>query len=167
VLANFPIKTARPWCLVCFFLGCVAPASDGTEYTANAEPGTVIPPGTRGRAPHFEMQVSVPSSCPLPAYVLASQGLKRVGVKVTLTAHGELQVPANPYYAYLIDAESVAYEATLGGCEPDLSPTLVEPGQSAQGWLSFDIPQRARAAKLSYAPRLPDPEELTFRLTPP
>jgi uncharacterized protein DUF4352 len=161
------MNTGRMWCVVCLALGCEGPASSGAEQGTNAEPGALIPAGTPGRTPHFEMQVSVLDSCPAPADAPPDKGQKRVGVKVSLSARAELQVPANAYYAYLIDADNVMYEATLAGCEPALAPSLLEPGETANGWLSFDIPKQTKNPKLSYAPRLltPHPEQLTFRLT--
>jgi hypothetical protein len=95
-----------------------------------------------------------------------NNALTRVGVEVRLHARGELQIPANPYYALLIDGKNIAYEATLGGCTPPLSPSLLAPGQSARGWISFDVPRDSQNWRLSYAPELiqaPD-DELVFQL---
>jgi hypothetical protein len=81
-------------------------------------------------------------------------------------ARGELQIPANPYYALLIDGKDIAHEATLGGCTPALSPSLLAPGQTAQGWISFDVPREGQNWRLSYAPELTtaSEDELVFQL---
>ena len=71
-----------------------------------------------------------------------------------MVAVSDVQVPANPYYALLIDEEGRAYEATLGGCEPALPNRLLEHGESARGWLTFDVPENSRKLQLAYAPRL-------------
>jgi uncharacterized protein DUF4352 len=113
------------------------------------------------------MRASVIDGCDLPAYARHAD-IRRVGVNVRLEARSALQIPASPYYFALIDADNIVYEATLGGCSPALAPTLLGPGELAQGWISFDIPESAKSLKLSYAPRLTtaSPEELVFRVTP-
>jgi hypothetical protein len=85
-----------------------------------------------------------------------------------LTASGGVQVPANPYYALLIDRTNVVYEATLADCNGSLSPTLLEPGQTGQGWITFEIPKRSVGHALAYAPALTGAprEELVFDLGP-
>ncbi len=101
---------------------------------------------------HYEMTASVPDECATPS--THGDGLARVGIEVTLSARGAVQVPANAYYALLVDSDRRAHEATLGGCEPALPPTLLEPGQSARGFIVFDIPEQSRGLQLVYAPRI-------------
>jgi hypothetical protein len=115
------------------------------------------------------MRISAPEKCASAGEGLGE--LTRLGVDVTVQARGSLQVPANPYYALLIDSTNSVHEATLGGCEPQLSPTLLEPGQTARGWISFDLPRKSVGLKLAYAPALTAPsqvelsrEELVFGL---
>jgi uncharacterized protein DUF4352 len=158
-------------CRICFYLSswaaCQGAVGPEPSPEANAPSGPVIPPGTIGRAPHYEMRASVIDSCDVPPHA-RHPDIRRVGVNVTLEAGAALQIPASPYYFSLIDSENIVYEATLGGCSPALAPTLLGPGDVAQGWISFDIPEAAKSLKLSYAPRLttPIPEELVFRVTP-
>jgi len=63
-------------------------------------------------------------------------------------------VPANPYYALLVDGEGRTYEATLGGCEPALPARLLEHGETVRGFIAFDVPENGRGLTLAYAPRL-------------
>jgi hypothetical protein len=87
---------------------------------------------------------------------------------VTLQARGVLQVPANPYYARLIDGQNVAREATLTGCTPALASVLLEAPRVARGWINFEVPYGAADWLLAYAPALATGErpEVTFRLAP-
>jgi hypothetical protein len=86
------------------------------------------------------------------------------GVDVSVRASHALQVPANPYYALLIDGENRVFEAVLDGCRPALDPGLLGPGETARGWLSFALPRAANRLKLVYSPALTSgvPEELSF-----
>ena len=125
-----------------------------------------IPPGAQGSAKHYAMRVSPLEECGPSNDGPPDADLTRVGVEIRLQARGELQIPANPYYALLIDGKNIAHEATLGGCTPSLSPTLLAPGQTARGWISFDVPRDSRDWRLSYAPELiaaPE-DELVFQL---
>lgn len=93
---------------------------------------------------------------------------RRLSVEVTLKASGDVQVPANPYYALLVDTTKAVYEATLGDCNGSLSPTLLAPGQTAHGWLTFDVPKKSAGHELVYAPAVAGAprEELVFDLGP-
>jgi len=141
------------------YLGCQTaqgPAGDSAAPRSSLPlapgAGSVIAVGAWGRATHYEMRISAPEECASPGEALGE--LTRLGVDVTVQARGSLQVPANPYYALLIDSTNSVHEATLGGCEPQLSPTLLEPGQTARGWISFDIPRKSTGLRLAYAPAL-------------
>ncbi len=106
------------------------------------------------RTAHYELRVSAFQECSVSPPESLGASSKRVGVEVSLTPLGELQVPANPYYALLIDREGNVYEATLGGCGAPLSPSLPEPQQIARGWITFDLPADAHEVQLTYAPEL-------------
>jgi hypothetical protein len=128
-------------------------------------PDQVVPQGVVARTPHFDMQVSSPTECERSGPNGAG---RRVGVLVTLQARGALQVPANPYYALLVDAQNIVREPTLGGCAPELSSTLLEAPQLVRGWINFEVPRGAGDFLLAYGPPLTtgDREEVTFRLSP-
>lgn len=91
---------------------------------------------------------------------------QRVGVELSLRRTGPVQVPANPYYATLVGPDRDVHEATLGGCGAPLAPALPAPGQSAQGWVVFEVPRGGQGFTLVYDPELVEvPErEVTIAL---
>jgi hypothetical protein len=107
-----------------------------------------------GATDSFFMRVSATKECRPPRHQKPNVSLVHMGVEVTLEARSDLVVPANPYYAVLVDDQSRVHEATLGGCSPALRARLLGTGQRAQGWLSFDVPSDALRFTLVYAPRV-------------
>lgn len=87
----------------------------------------------------------------------------RVGVELEVRANSSLLVPTSPYYALLTDERGRTHEAKLEGCRPALGSRLLESGQSARGWISFDVPAQTKTHTLVYAPRLLD-EHTELRL---
>jgi Domain of unknown function (DUF4352) len=155
--------------LVLFGLACQArPNAEGEqaramEARAVTALGALVPMGSLGRAPHYEMSVLGSEECAGHSRGRPEDGLIW-GVDVTVRASNDLQVPANPYYALLIDKENRVFEAVLDGCRPALDPGLLRPGETAQGWISFALPRAASRLKLVYSPALTSgvPEELSF-----
>lgn len=148
------LRTRRASLVLASLLASGCEASDGPangKATPRASHGKVSP-GTIGVTEHYEMTASVPDEC--SGASARAEGLIRLGIEVTLSARGAVQVPANPYYALLVDSDRRVFEATLGGCEPGLRPTLLEGGQSARGFVVFEVPERSRGFELVYAPRL-------------
>jgi hypothetical protein len=138
---------------------------EGLPIQTVTGPEQFTPQGVVARTPHFDMLVSAPAECERSG---PSAGGRRVGVLITLQARSSVQVPANPYYALLVDGQSVAREPTLGGCAPALPSTLLEAPQLARGWINFEVPRGAGDFLLAYAPPLAtgEHEEVTFRLSP-
>lgn len=122
--------------------------------------------GEVARAAHFTMSFSATKECAVESHFMPREGMIKLGVEVTIQAHGSVQVPANPFYATLIDANNVVYESTLVGCEPALRASQLSDGKQASGWISFDVPAQARGLRLAYAPVLlgAGREELLFQL---
>jgi hypothetical protein len=157
---------ARLWYVGCALLDCrPGTGLEGLPIQVVTGPDPVVLPGVVARTEHYDMQVSAPSECERSG---PSGGARRVGVLVTLQARGAVQVPANPYYARLIDGQNVVREPTLSGCAPALAFALLETPGVARGWINFDVPRGATASLLSYAPPLTTGEhpEITFRLAP-
>jgi len=156
----------RHWYLGCALLGC-RPSSglEGLPIQVITGPDQLVPQGVVARTEHYDLQVSAPVECDASG---PSGAARRVGVLVTLQARGPVQVPANPYYAQLIDAQNVTHDATLSGCTPALSSALLETSQLARGWVNFEVPRGAADFRLAYAPPLTTGQrlEVTFRLTP-
>jgi hypothetical protein len=126
---------------------CRGDAAPGA--TRHSEPAARA--GASLETPHYRIRASVPRDC--PARGLPTRA-RRIGVEISLEPTGSVQVPANPYYAQLVDGQGTVYEATLGGCGPALSPSLPGRGQPASGWIVFDVPRGARDFILIYAPEL-------------
>jgi hypothetical protein len=146
-------RTARLLALCC--CACRTASSSGdepaatTERTASAaRAGTTIP------TPYYQIRASLPEECAAPEPALESAATRRIGIEIALQPTGDVQVPADPYYARLVDTHHNVYEATLGGCGAPLAPTLPARGQTAHGWIVFELPRTARAATLLYAPEL-------------
>jgi hypothetical protein len=100
--------------------------------------------------------------------IKARPGHLRIGARVEIEAHGDREVPVNPFYARVVDAQrdGYAYTATFGGCEPDLKSSRIGKGERMSGWITFEIPEHARGLELSYSPFIQDrPEQtVTFSL---
>jgi hypothetical protein len=141
-----------------FLFGCPASDPPGPDASTVAAAPVSTPERTRAgnliRADHYQMRSSALEECSPPERDGPAGGTRRVGVEVWLEPTGTVQVPANPYYARLVDGQGDVYEATLGGCGPALAPTLPVRGLPAQGWIVFDVPRAARAFTLVYAPEL-------------
>jgi uncharacterized protein DUF4352 len=116
--------------------------------------------------PHFSMSFASSKECAMEPHFKPHEGFVTLGVEVTIQALGPLQVPANPFYATLIDASNVVYESTLAGCQPALVASQLSEGKRASGWISFDVPTQAKGLRLAYAPVLlgAGREELLFQL---
>jgi hypothetical protein len=122
--------------------------------------------GQRGVAQHFAMRFSETKECVMEPHFRPGAGQIKLGVLVDIEATGDAQVPANPFYATLLDASQNRYETTLAGCQPALQATQLARGQKASGWISFEIPKTARSLRLTYAPLLlgAGKDELSFAL---
>lgn len=145
-----PIRAAGLLAVCC--CACRSAAGSG-DPPASSEPGGARA-GALLRTPHYHLVASFPEDCAPPSPALASVATRRVGVELSVEPTGDVQVPANPYYARLVDAEQNVYEATLGGCGAPLAPALPQPGQAARGWVVFELPRAARPVTLLYAPEL-------------
>jgi hypothetical protein len=152
-----------------------APDPSATEPRATSEPASAELPTLRERAAHagevatsahYDMSFSETKECAMEAHFRPPQGFIKLGVKVSIEARDALQVPANPFYATLVDASNVVYESTLAGCQPALQARQLDNGQKATGWISFDVPATAKGLRLAYAPVLlgAGREELLFQL---
>jgi hypothetical protein len=103
---------------------------------------------------HYTMSFSSTKECAMAGLFEPREGFIKLGVEVTIQALGPVQVPANPFYATLIDTSNVVYESTLAGCQPALVASQLSEGKRASGWISFDVPAQARGLRLAYAPVL-------------
>ncbi len=118
------------------------------------------------RTEYYHIRASLPEECSAPRAASRSTATRRLGIELAIEPTSDVQVPADPYYARLVDAERNVYEATLGGCGAALAPTLPARGQTARGWIVFELPRTARPVTLLYAPELvgADKTELAIEL---
>lgn len=151
----------RPLLWVCFLSACGGGKTTSEDQTLEghqpSHASSPIPVGTRGQTQYYEMRVSPPDDCTPQPPLGPGKDIMRIGVEVTLRALADVQIPANPYYALLVDGEGVVHEAVNGGCEPLLPWRLLTRGESVRGWLAFDIRKERHTLRLSYAPRLAVP----------
>ncbi len=102
------------------------------------------------------LEVVETKRCKPKPWVSPPDGFRNVGVLVELRASASQGVPANPFYARLVDAEDKTYRPQLGGCEPALSHRPLGRGERARGWITFEIPERTTRATFRYDPFLAD-----------
>jgi hypothetical protein len=105
---------------------------------------------------HYTLHVLGVEICRTSGATSPADTTRRVGVDVSIEPTTDVQVPANPYYARLVDEHHQVYEATLGGCGEPLSPALPQRGRPARGYVVFDVPRASRQLSLLYAPELVD-----------
>ena len=130
-----------------------SPAADfgaGRAHTGNA--GFERQPSFRH--PLYELRVTSVEQCVPPPLAAPPAGTRRIGIELELRPLGDIQIPANPYYARLVDENGDVHDATLGGCGTALAPTLPERDQPARGFVVFDVPRRSSRFTLLYAPEL-------------
>jgi hypothetical protein len=143
------------WCCACRSANPAGGEAPPIELRPLDSPA---PPTARAeatiRTPYYQLRASLPEECSPPRPALGSTATRRLGIELAIEPTSDVQVPADPYYARLVDAERNVYEATLGGCGAALAPTLPARGQTSRGWIVFELPRTARAVTLLYAPEL-------------
>jgi hypothetical protein len=139
-----------------------APRATPSGSARRARVGLATPAATRD----FLMTAESVQRCPAGRLHPASAGHYVLGVSVHIEALSNVGVPVNPFYARLGDADGASYRARLGGCKPALGGPPLTAHQSARGFVSFEIPDKASELELRYAPELPNApgEELDFAL---
>jgi hypothetical protein len=117
---------------------------------------------------HYSLRVLGVEACRASSALGPADSTRRIGVELAIEPTGDVQVPANPYYARLLDERQQVHEATLGACGAPLSPPLPQRGRAARGVVVFDVPRASRQLTLLYAPELVDlpKEEVSIALGP-
>lgn len=108
--------------------------------------------GEDAKTPYFRMRVLNWKPCAVETHLQPPPGVRKVSVEVELTASGAPEVPANPFYAQLTDGDGRQFESTLAGCAPLLEAKRLSAGQSARGWITFDVPESSVPQALVYQP---------------
>ena len=134
--------------------------------------GTEQPPHEIGQTASngvFQLRVLGVQACNVEAHFEPPTGIRKLGIHVEIQALSEAEVPINPFYAMVVDAEGRRFEPTLAGCQPVLEARRVTEGQTARGWVSFDVPEDLRGGRFQYAPVVMGvgKKELEFALDAP
>lgn len=124
--------------------------------------------GQTANTAFYSLRVLHVTTCSVEPHLQPPAGVRRLGVEVLIEAKGESKVPVNPFYALVSDRNGERYEATLAGCTPVLEAAQISKGESARGWISFDVPEGMAGARLSYAPAIlgGSKPEVLFTLEP-
>jgi Domain of unknown function (DUF4352) len=159
---------------VCLALSCQGAPTQGTPEPSSAIPATVVggltvhEVGQTATTAFYSMRVLHVTTCTVEPHLQPPAGVRRLGVEVAIEATTETKVPVNPFYALISDRNGERFEATLAGCAPVLAAAQISQGESARGWISFDVPQEMLGARLSYAPAVigAGRPEVVFALDP-
>lgn len=108
--------------------------------------------GETAQQPEYSMKVTAVKTCTVPTYCTPAGGNIKLGVEVSVQATGSKTVPVNPFYAKVTDSQKVEYTSTFCGCTPELQSVSLQPGQSAGGWITFELPSVATGLMMSYNP---------------
>ena len=137
--------------------GCNAvPPTPVADHRPQVVPATrpVAEPGSEAQTPHFSMTLKGSRPCTVEPHLAPPDGVKKFAVEVEVQGLSQVEVPANPFYATLMTEQGQQYESTLAGCAPLLTAQRLTRGQSARGWITFDIPDAARPTSLLYRPAI-------------
>lgn len=112
--------------------------------------------GEVAQAPSYRLTAHRVQPCASAAWRDVKAGHSRLGVELEVAAasEGAGQVPVNAFYAQLVNTEGKAYRAVFGGCEPDLRHKPLAPGESARGFVTFEVPESPGRLTLRYEPQL-------------
>ncbi len=105
--------------------------------------------GERVETREFSLTVGAVKECPRP---YLKEGNVLLGVELVIEALAERDINVNPFYAQVADADGLRYRPTLQGCEPRLSAVRLAQGERARGFVTFELPSRARRLELRYEP---------------
>lgn len=108
--------------------------------------------GEEAKNPYFRARVLNWKPCAVESHLEPPPGVRKVSVEIELTASGGAEVPSNPFYAQLADKDGRFFESTLAGCPPLLEAARLRTGESARGWITFDVPESSVPHSLVYQP---------------
>lgn len=114
----------------------------------SAAPATVGKIGDTVTVKTFSLTVHAKKD-PATGAIPAGSGKRYVAYDVTITAIGN-DISYNPLYAKLKMADNTEANIGFGGPDPSLQSGKLAAGESARGWLAFEIAADAQPATLSY-----------------
>ena len=120
--------------------------------------------GDTARATDYELTVKSVKECKVEAYFQPKPGSIKLGIQVGLAGISEHDVPVSPFHAQLESSDGTRYSSTLAGCRPILPSVRVAKGESAEGWISFELPKSASGLSLVYEPVIIGGARQTLRI---
>ncbi|MBN2194216.1 MAG: DUF4352 domain-containing protein [Polyangiaceae bacterium] len=105
--------------------------------------------GDRVEAGEFALTVESVKDCPQP-YV--KEGNTVIGVEVVVEGLVEREIQVNPFYGQVVDGRGLAVRPTFKGCEPRLKNVRLDQGESARGFINFELPTSSDQLELKYEP---------------
>ncbi len=145
------------WVIASSSFGCNAPkqqlaqAEGHDDVTMNV---ARVALGGFATTPYFSIRVLNSKVCTLAPHLAPAPGIKKLAVELELQGVGPILVPANPFYATLVDDKAQRFESTALGCGPMLSGSPLANGASTRGWVTFDVPESSVGQALTYQPAL-------------
>jgi hypothetical protein len=137
--------------------GCNAskPQLAPNDSPMQAQPGADrVVMGVEATNSHFSLRVLNTKACTLAPQLGPPPGIKKLAVELELHGMSNVEVPANPFYATLVDDKAQKFESTALGCAPMFAATRVVNGTHARGWVTFDVPESSVGQTIIYQPPL-------------
>lgn len=160
------MRSATPSRLLCALgcaLGCDAsPASpEAIQIQGNADP---VPAQVVGLTPRlfalgevagndtFELRLKRIKTCSVESHFHPPAGVRKLGIELEIKSLTDAELPINAFYASLANRDGDRFEPTLAGCKPALEARRIGAGETASGWVSFDVPETLKEGVFRYAP---------------
>jgi hypothetical protein len=153
-----------------------------TEVKASSVPPTEVPPTalppTATQPPEYFLgdaiqtdgyaitALSVADPATPGMLYQAEAGKKLVAVEVVVSNVSGDALSVNPLNSTLVDDGGFVYQTELGGVDGQISAMVINKGEQVRGWLSFKIPEGAKAATLKYSFDFLGSDMLQVPLTP-
>ncbi|MCX7682344.1 MAG: DUF4352 domain-containing protein [Anaerolineae bacterium] len=99
------------------------------------------------------------------ALYLIEPGQRLVGVKVVVGNVSATTQVVSPLFFILVDSQGFVYPATVRARNEEIGSLDLDPGETAQGWVAFSIPEDVVCESLKFVPSLGSEQGLQVDLT--
>ena len=130
--------------------GSVTPTAGST--TGSAPSGQVGKVGTPITSAGIELNAVKVETSAKEGITTAKPGNTLLLVQVAIKNTNKDKAPYNPLYFKVKDAGGFEYTSALIGREPSLKSGELTTGDSAAGWVMFEVPTEAKGLIMSYQP---------------
>lgn len=100
----------------------------------------------------LELTVLAVENPPAPEFLPTKPGNVYLAVQARVRNVDREEAPYNPVYFRVKDGSAFEYSATLSVKDPAFLFGTLARGQSAAGWVTFEVPAGARGFVLTYEP---------------